>query len=460
MAIVSPAPLAPAPSRSVTIAALGGEARARLVLGVGLALMLAALGWLIRTEFAMPLGHPSQWWGVNPLAAYHWTLHLHAALPAPLPAARWNRDLQTGFVVAWAGYGLAALAARRAAPTLRVTLTVTASFALLVAVLAPPVLSTDAYAYAASARMAAVYGQNPYVALPYSVAQAAHDPIQFFLSWNIPTVYGPVWTGLCVALAAALPHSWMWGEVLCLKIAEGTALCCLAWGAGRIAEHAQPGRGRLAAFLVGINPLLLLEGAGSGHNDLLMMACTFMALALFLQGRHGRAGGWLGLAVGVKMLPLLLLPWLLLEMRRQIPGLSARRRAAFELVVWMGLPLIAGYACFWHGTAIWDALRGRAHIGHGTLLWAGLTYVALTAWQAKQTETPMPWLPAWAMWGVVFMVTGLGTAFPWYIAWFWPALSLRGGRLYQALWGVVFVFALFWECLYGTLLPVRAASGR
>jgi len=321
-------------------------------------------------------------------------------------------------------------------------------------------LSTDSYAYAATGRLAVLYGQNPYVALPRSFMRHVGDPTQFYLSWDIPTVYGPVWTGLSIALVAALPHGWLWAEVLCLKLIEAAALCLLAWSAGRIAEHYRPGRGRLAALLVGLCPVGLLEGAGNGHNDLLMMACLFTAMALFLQSKHGRAGVWLGLAVGIKLLPLALLPWLILDLTRTLPDTRARRRAIVQLAGGLLLPLAVGYACFWHGGAAWEALRRRAQMGHGTLLWAGAAYVALSAWLWARKSAPMPWLAAWMVLSGVFMTTGLGIVFPWYLLWLWPAMVLPGERIYRPLFAAVFAFALFWESLYATLLPASVFRGQ
>ncbi len=442
----------------------------RRVFSLRLVLMALTLLWLTWTEYAFPFGCQAMWWGINPLASPHWAQHLHLRLPTALPPARWNRQFRAAIVLLWLGYGLLAYGARRALPSLRVVLTTTAFFAFTLAAFSPPLLATDAYAYAASGRLFVLYGQNPYFTLPYSFLHHAGDPAQFFLSWNAPTVYGPVWTGLVVGVVAALPHAWLWGEVLCLKLVEAGALCLLAWSAARIAEHVQPGRGRLAALLVGLCPLLLLEGPGSGHNDLLMMACLLTAIALFLQGRHGWAGLWLGLAVGIKVLPLALLPWLLWDLTRTLPDWPARRRAMLSLAGAMLLPLALGYACFWHGGAAWNALRGRTQSGGGTLLWAGIAYAVLSLWQwkaqmpplwqCKQTQASLPWLWAWAVFSAVFMMTGLGYAFPWYIAWFWPVLALRGGRGHQALFAAVFVFALVWESLYATLLPAGALAGR
>ena len=459
MATVSPPLLTPASVTPFPIVARTDSRDARRWLGAGVALMAAALLWLTWTEYALPRYSQAVCWGINPLAPSHWAQHLHLTLPPLLTRARWNTQFRGGIALLWLGYGLVVYGGRRGIPSLRTVLMITAGFAFALAVLSPPLLATDAYAYAATGRLAVLYGQDPYAALPYSVLHRVGDPAQYFLAWDMPTVYGPVWTGLSATLVAALPHGWLWGEVLCLKLIAAGALCLLAWSAGQIAEHLAPGRGRVAALLVGLCPLLLLEGAGSGHNDLLMMACLFAAVGLFLKRSFGASGAWLGLAIGIKLLPVVIVPWLVLDLTRTLPDRRARRRAIAQLLGGMLLPLAAGYAYFWHGGNMWNALHQRTHTGHGTLLWAGLAYAALTAWLRAQGCARAPWLLAWAVFSGVFMATGLGTAFPWYICWFWPVLALRGGPLYRALFGGVFVFALAWEGLYATLIPAAMTAG-
>lgn len=122
---------------------------------------------------------------------------------------RWNAQFRAALALLWLGYGLLAFGARRAVPFLQATLMLTAAFALALAVFSPPLLATDTYAYAAYGRLAVLYGQNPYVALPYLFLHEAGDPTQYFLALDIPTVYGPIWTGLSIAVVAALPHAWL-----------------------------------------------------------------------------------------------------------------------------------------------------------------------------------------------------------------------------------------------------------
>jgi len=327
-------------------------------LAASFAVMLTALLALVAVQYALPSGYMARWWGINPLGARHWAKHLHFTPPDALSAAHWALTFRLALLGLWLGYAGVAWCARRGGlPTLRQTLLLTAALATLLALYAPPLLSTDPYAYAAYAREWTLFGQNPYFARPYSFLAARQDPAALFLAWNLPTVYGPVWTWLTVAVVGVLPPALLSGDVLGMKLIEAASLLLCAWSAGRIAECLKPGRGRLVALLVGVNPLLLLEGPAAGHNDLLMMALTLTASALFLERKFARAGLWLGLAAGVKLLPLALLPWLLLTIFQTLPQWRERLRAAARVVLCAALPLLIGFAGFWHG---WGTLGAPA----------------------------------------------------------------------------------------------------
>lgn len=422
----------------------------------GAASMLVALICLVAVMFALPTGYNARWWGINPLGVRHWADHLRISLPDALSAARWSVLFRCSLALLWSGYAAMLVCARRGGRlSFAQILGLTASASVALAVFAPPLLATDAYAYAAYARLPVLYGQNPYVVLPYSFLASANDPAQYFLAWNLPTVYGPVWTGATILLVKVLPHGWLWGEVVGMKLIEAAALCLAAWSAGRVAERLCPGQGRWAALAVGLNPLLLLEGPATGHNDVLMTALVLTAAAAFLEQRYSRAGLWLGLAIGVKLLPLVLLPWLAIEVARVIPDIRARWRNVAGMSACTLLPSVAGYACFWHGAATFTALHSRALAGHGTMLWAAAAYAVLTVFLWIRRQPPGFPFTAWAAFSATLMLTGMGFAFPWYIAWFWPALLVQTGRVAMLLSIGAFALSFVWESLYGTLVPLR-----
>ena len=169
MPTVSPPLLAPSPKEIISTALCADAVFARRLLGAGIALMAAALLWLTRTEYALPPGFQAVWWGINPMAAPHWAQHLRLSLPPPLSPARWDAQFRAALALLWLGYGMLAYGGRRAVLSLRTILAMTAGFGFALAVFSPPLLATDVYAYAASGRLSVLYGQNPYVSLPYSL---------------------------------------------------------------------------------------------------------------------------------------------------------------------------------------------------------------------------------------------------------------------------------------------------
>src|SRR5581483_3296184 len=67
--------------------------------------------------------------------------------------------------------------------------------------LAPPLLSTDVFSYQIYGRMGALYGTNPFVHGPHTIAM---DPLYPFIGakWvSTPSAYGPLFTGISYALA-------------------------------------------------------------------------------------------------------------------------------------------------------------------------------------------------------------------------------------------------------------------
>ena len=172
----------------------------------------------------------------------------------------------------WSGYALALLAAWQGT-ALRARLLTVAIIATTVvtALFAPPLLTTDVYAYAADGRLFALYGQNPYRCLPTYLA-AVGDPVSRYLVWNVPSIYGPVWARFEIAGVELLRAEGLWPQIVALKLVQAGALVVAALAGRRITQLLSPGRENLTLLAIGLNPLLLLEGPGSGHNDILMVS--------------------------------------------------------------------------------------------------------------------------------------------------------------------------------------------
>jgi hypothetical protein len=172
----------------------------------------------------------------------------------------------------------------------------------------PLLVSRDVYSYAMYGRIAGIYHANPYVLTP---ADFPRDPVAAFVGprWAaVPAVYGPGFTAVSAALAAAVRS--VDGLIVAFRaIAAAASLGSLAivvW----LARRMRPGRTAFAAALVGLNPVVLFQSVGSGHNDVLVMLAIAAALALVAIRLELAATAVLTLGVLVKAtaaLPLVLL---------------------------------------------------------------------------------------------------------------------------------------------------------
>lgn len=140
-----------------------------------------------------------------------------------------------------------------------------------------PSLSNDIFNYIATAKVAFVWNENPYLVMPIEIP---NEPMLVFLhAANKVALYGPAWIVLTV-----IPHFLGMGNLLVTLftfklfiIVWYVILCYLIW----IASGRKPWG--LAFFA--LNPLVTLSTLVDGHNDVVMMA---LALGSFLMLKRRR----------------------------------------------------------------------------------------------------------------------------------------------------------------------------
>lgn len=201
----------------------------------------------------------------------------------------------------------------------------------VVFLLAPPLLSSDVFSYLDYARLGALHGIDPYLHGPVA---APHDPAFALTAWrHAASVYGPLFTVASYPLA----HLPLDVAIWCFKLATAAAsLGCVAlvWRiAGRLGHS--PAR---AAAVYGLNPVLLVWTVGGTHNDLLMLLLALAGVALALEAREALGGAAVIAAAAVKATAGIVLPFLLIGVRR---GRRAAAGAALAAVLVVGLSAIA-----------------------------------------------------------------------------------------------------------------------
>ncbi|MGN6171150.1 MAG: glycosyltransferase 87 family protein, partial [Solirubrobacteraceae bacterium] len=175
----------------------------------------------------------------------------------------------------------------------------------VLALLTPPLQLTDVFDYLGYARLNALHGLNPYT---HVLAAMGHDPVNLFSTWhNLRSPYGELWTVVSYPLGW-LPLGVATWTVKVVTVAAGVALLWLvAVCAKRLGRDA-----RFPVAFLALNPIFIAYALAGFHNDLFMLVASTAAIALFLE-RHDRGAGALVIvAVAIKFMALLILPFMIL----------------------------------------------------------------------------------------------------------------------------------------------------
>lgn len=243
----------------------------------------------------------------------------------------------------------------------------------------PPILSGDAYAYAAQGWLL-FQGLDPYQVGPGALPGPWSDQVD--PTWlQTPTPYGPL----------SLTLQWMTVAVAGTDNAYGAAWAMRLWallGTGLLAFAVPRIAGRLgldqrwATWLGVLNPLVLLHFVGGAHNDALMMGLVALALLLAVNKHLFWAAVAVGLAAGVKQPAVLALVAVTVLSLRPGPEPPGRARAwptgrqlghcCIALVVVVGTFLLSsvGYGFGW--LAAMSVPGGAMTLAPFTQLGAGL----------------------------------------------------------------------------------------
>ena len=163
-----------------------------------------------------------------------------------------------------------------------------------------PAFSNDIFNYIATAKVAYLYGENPYITMPIDIP---NEPTLAFLhAANKVALYGPAWIAV-----TAIPHYLGLGNLLATLytfklfiVGWYLLLCYLIW----IASKKNPWALAFFAF----NPLVLLSTLVDGHNDVVMMALALGAFLLSRRHRYSVAFLLLIASTGIKGATILLVP--------------------------------------------------------------------------------------------------------------------------------------------------------
>jgi len=288
-----------------------------------------------------------------PLPALAFRPKTFSAISLALQAAMWAAFFAAIVVVRKLGDGAAEqrTALRRIA--------IGAAVVSLALILTPPSLSKDLYHYALFGTMILTRGLNPYVTTGDVLAG---EPVWQLSDYHtIPTHYGPVFTGLSV-LAVAVGRGGPIGTALGFKILATASAALAAWSVVALARR--DGRsGALPLAVVALNPLILIETAGSGHNEMVMLSLALAGLVVARDGRRHLGFALSMASVHVKWVTAALAGLTALAWLRDGHGVRARvRELATLLLIAVGLTVVL-YLPFWAGRDIAATMRRILTVG-------------------------------------------------------------------------------------------------
>jgi alpha-1,6-mannosyltransferase len=349
----------------------------------------------------------------------------------------------------------------------------------LLFLVAAPNFSIDLLSYITHGYIRVALHGNPYLVPSSAVAPTAMGPKLAAYGWlpiHPVSSYGPLWTD--VEAAAVRLFDGVRAQMTALKVvvvASSLGSAALIW-----LILGQAGRElRLLGTLAYLwNPVIIVELAGEGHNDAIMLLFLLLGVGLALRRRMTSALSVTSLGVLTKYLPLLLVPLHIVlgwRTRRSVGQFLARVAMGVAISSVLGFVLFRPFWAGWHTltgvrlnaragdtgstpTVLLDLLSRIIRPAVAKPMVAGLTGVALVAYVARQAskvsdESSLLQAAAWV--ALFYVLVSSPTYWPWYAVmpiallalvprgWFVPVLLAfsLGSRLAAPL-DVMFVHGL------------------
>lgn len=338
-----------------------------------------------------------------------------------------------------------------------------------------PTNAIDVFIYAARSHLLTAHAENPNRALPLAFWEI--DPFVRFASkqWadNV-SPYGPLWN-LIAAPITAFDGDRILVAVLGFKLVNGAALTAIGVFIYRAMLVRAPERALSATLLWLWNPLVLWEGIGNAHNDVIMMLPIAAALWAWETGRIRWMVPLIVASALIKYVAVIMVPVALAAaVRRET---TARGRTvllgtalAWTIVlVWISLYPFYDLAALWlsvreqgarfSSSVGYVVARGGRRLGAGKEL-AGVVQeagYALTA-GAIVTGTFACWidprrLPRTTLAVItIFLLLGTMNFRPWYVIWIVALAPFTASR---GTWSRTVVWSLAALLSYGHYVWVR-----
>jgi glycosyl transferase family 87 len=309
--------------------------------------------------------------------------------------------------------------------------------AILLFALAPPLLSQDVFSYLSYARMPHVHDANPYETAPIAFPGDAVYP---YVGWiHARSAYGPVFTIATRPLGAVGISAGIWS----LKAAA--ALCAAGVAALSAAVARRRGADPVAAAaFVGLNPVVLAEVVGGGHNDAPMMLIAMAAVLAAVAGREMAAGASFAFAAAVKITGGVAAPFAFAGAGGARPRLRLVLGAVLAGVVILAATLpLYGHSALESFVVLGDNQNLSTRLSLPRIV-SNLPFVSLDAARAVALVAYgalVSWLLAWtwrggdwvvgAGWATLGLLLATSWILPWYLIWLLPLAAVAGDARLQ-----------------------------
>lgn len=322
--------------------------------GLVLFLSLLALTLLLLN---VPAGFPQpQFWSPRPNHSVEVSTLYRQSLSLPEIPFRQNAFHTLHLlllVVAFVAY-LGAIKNISAKLPWRLVLAVTALI-LVALVFLPPLYATDVFYYAISGQISGGLHANPYLQPPASFPNSPLLPFNYWV--DITTPYGPAWTLIAAAVAWMTHADPFWTTVL-FKTLGALAVLGGAFFIYTILKNTRPQAAAKGTLLFLWNPVVLLEGIGNAHNDILIAALVLVAAWMLVSRKRVLGFIALILATWVKYLTVPLAAFDLLV------RLRSRRWKEFAILLVLGAILtLLLWLPFWIGLGTLSSLAAESTRG-------------------------------------------------------------------------------------------------
>jgi hypothetical protein len=194
-----------------------------------------------------------------------------------------------------------------------------------------PFTSYDLFNYIMTAKVTFKYQENPYITMPTEIL---NEPgLAYTRAANKTALYGPMFIAVTY-VPYKIGGGNIWQTIIMYKLMMSAFGIGLVWMIWKISKSVQ------SALWFGLNPLVLLELAANGHNDVIMMLPAIAGVTLLVSSSvRKKIWSWalLVLSILVKgvtafLIPLFFLPLVNRIRQRQI---SLKLHNVYKLSFWI-----------------------------------------------------------------------------------------------------------------------------